>query len=139
MAEELYRCTSCGKGFKTAQGLAGHKRFCQKVGHQSQTETGVAELRQRISNLEDKCKILSQQYTGLLERLNDLDKKVNLLIDFVCPAGKNIVGVHSSRIIEFSGRLSALKSEMDTSQKKLEREIKGWVWNIIPEHLRPKS
>lgn len=138
MAEELYRCTSCGKGFKTSQGLAGHKRFCQKVEHQSQTETGVAELRQRISNLEDNYKILTQQYTGLLERLGNLKERVDLLLQFVCPDGRNHVGVNSSRIIELTHKIDVVQEDMIKKEKTFEREIKGWVWQVIPEQFRPK-
>jgi hypothetical protein len=138
MAEELYRCTSCGKGFKTAQGLAGHKRYCQKVGDQSQKEAGVAELRQRISNLEEKYKTLSQQYTGSLERLDNLKELVDLLIHYVCPGGKNYVGINSSRIIELSHQVDVAQKDLIQREKTFEREIKGWVWTVIPEQFRPK-
>ena len=133
----LYQCT-CGKAFKTAQGLAGHKRFCQKALQKPVARESVEEWAQRFSKLERNYEELSDLYTGLFERLNELEGNVNQLIQFVCPAGRNHVGVNSSRIIELTAQFSALKSEMDTSQKKLEREIKGWVWNIIPERFRPK-
>jgi hypothetical protein len=138
MADDMYRCTSCGKGFKTAQGLAGHKRYCQKVGHQAQTETGVAELQQRFSNLEDKYKMLSQQYAGSLKRLDNLKELVDLLIGYVCPGGKNHVGINSSRIIELSHKVDVAQNEMSQREKAFEREIKGWVWTVIPEQFRPK-
>jgi len=137
MAVDLYRCT-CGKAFKTAQGLAGHKRFCEKAVQKPVARESVEEWAQRFCKLEKNYEVLSNLYTGSLNRLKQLEKKVNLLIDFVCPSGRNIVGVNSSRIMEFSAQLSALKSEVDTSQKKLEREIKGWVLNVIPESFRPK-
>lgn len=137
MAVDLYRCT-CGKTFKTAQGLAGHKRFCEKAMQKPVAKESVEEWAQRFSKMEKNYEELSDLYTGLFERLNDLEGNVNQLIQFVCPDGRNHIGVNSSRIIELTAQLSALKSEMDTSQKKLEREIKGWVWNIIPERFRPK-
>jgi len=137
MAVDLYRCT-CGKAFKTAQGLAGHKRFCEKAVQKPVARESVEEWAQRFSKLEKNHEVLSNQYTGLLERLNKIEGNVNQLIQYVCPAGRNHVAVNSSRIIELTAQISALKSEMDTSQKNLEREIKGWVWNVIPERFRPK-
>jgi hypothetical protein len=137
MTEDLYRC-SCGKGFKTAQGLAGHKRFCKEVTHLPEAEEHIKGLLPRFSKLEQDYEELSQLYEGSLDRLNQLEKKVDLVAGYVCPAGRNLVGVTGSRIIELSGRLSALESEMDASQKEFEREIKAWVWNVIPEPFRPK-
>lgn len=137
MAVDLYRCT-CGKTFKTAQGLAGHKRFCEKAVQKPVVGESVEDWAQRFSRLEKNYEALSNLYAGLLERLNDLEGTRNTLLAFVCPSGVNLVGVNSSRINKLSAQLSDLKSEMDTSQKTLEREIKGWVWNVIPEHFRPK-
>jgi hypothetical protein len=137
MPKNSYRC-DCGKVFKTAQGLAGHQRFCKKTVRQSGAEGSVAEWAQKFSEIEENYESLLNLCEGLINRLKELEKKVDLVTGYVCPAGKNLVGVTASRIIELSGRLSALKSEMDTSQKKLEREIKGWVWDVIPERFRPK-
>lgn len=136
MTQDLYRC-SCGKGFKTAQGLAGHKRFCQEGVRPPKPEQHVEELLSRFSKLEQNYRELSRQHEGSLKRLDDLNGKVNLLINYVCQGGINLVGVHSSRIIELTGQLYDLKSEMKTSQEKFEREIKGWVWQVIPEQFRP--
>ena len=138
MAENSYRC-SCGKVFKTAQGLAGHKRFCKKDVRQSGAEESVAEWTQKFSELQENYELLSNLYTESTRRLNELERKSNLLVQYVCPSGRNLIGVNSSKIIELSSQISALESEMDTSQKQFEREIKGWVWNVIPERFRPKG
>ena len=137
MAENSYRC-SCGKVFKTAQGLAGHKRFCNKAERRSGAEESVAEWAQKFSELQENYEALSDLYAESAQKLNELEGRVNTLLQFVCPTGRNLVGVNSSKIIELSSQLSALKAEMDASQEKLEREIKGWVWNVIPERFRPK-
>jgi len=137
MAVDLYRCT-CGKTFKTAQGLAGHKRFCEKAVQKPVVRESIEEWEQRFSKLEKNYEVLSNLYTESLERLNEIERNVNQLIQFVCPTGRNLVAVNLSRTIELTAQLSALKSEMDSSQKDLEREIKGWVWNVIPERFRPK-
>lgn len=137
MKGNLYRC-SCSKAFKTAQGLAGHQRFCKKIVRQSGAEVSVAEWAQKFSDLQENYELLLSLYKGSIERLNDLEGKINTLLQYVCPTGRNFVVVNSNRIIELSAQISALKSEMDTSQKKFEREIKGWVWNVIPERFRPK-
>ena len=133
----IQNCT-CGKTFRTAQGLAGHKRFCEKAVQKLGAGESVGEWAQKFSKLEKNYEALSGLYAGSLKRLNELEGTINTLLRFVCPGGANLVGVNSSRIIELSAQLSALKSEVDTSQKKLEREIKGWVWNVIPERFRPK-
>lgn len=149
MSDDLYRC-SCGKGFKTVQGLAGHKRFCTMVTQGGKENTD--ESLQRLSKLEKNCQENFQLCERLLirmdkveERTDDIERKISklegkieLLIGYVCPAGRNNVGVNSSRIFELTTQFSNLKSEIQANQGKFEREIKGWVWNVIPEHLRPK-
>ena len=98
MTQDLYRC-SCGKGFKTAQGLAGHKRFCNEVTRLPKAQEHVEELQSRFSALEQKYNQLSRMYQESLKKYEQLEEKVNLLIEFVCPDGKNYVGLHSRRIM----------------------------------------
>lgn len=137
MPKNSYRC-DCGKVFKTAQGLAGHQRFCKKAVRQSESEENIAEWEQKLSELEKSYRMLSDQYAGSLKRLNRLEELVNLLIGYVCPGGKNLVGVNSSRIIELTYEVSVAKKEVLSNQQAFEKEIKGWVWNVIPERFRPK-
>ncbi len=68
MPEDLYRC-SCGKGFKTAQGLAGHRRFCEKGVDRSGAKESLAELAQRLSELEEYHQGLVDAHKGTAKRL----------------------------------------------------------------------
>ena len=114
MPKNLYRC-DCGKVFKTAQGLAGHQRFCKKTVSRSEAEENVTEWEQRISKLEKSYRMLSEQYAVALNKVNKLEELVNLLIGYVCPAGINLVGVCSSRIIELSREIDKVKEKAQRS------------------------
>lgn len=137
MPKNSYRC-ECGKVFKTAQGLAGHQRFCKKTIRRPEVDESIPEWKQRFSELEKSCKTLSDQHAAALKKVNRLEELVNLLVGYVCPGGKNFVGVNSSRIIELSFEIDKAKKEMQSSQLAFTREIKSWVWNVIPEQFRPK-
>lgn len=137
MAENPYRC-SCGKTFKTAQGLAGHQRFCRKASQPSVAKESVSEWEQRFSKLQQNYQALSVQNAESLKKLNRLEELVNQLVQYVCPDGRNWVGINASRTIELANEVAKAKAEMEASQKKFEKEIKAWVWEVIPERFRPK-
>ncbi len=137
MTGNSYRC-SCGKVFKTAQGLAGHQRFCQKVVEKPKAEEHLKEWEQRLSDLERSCNRLQDLYAGALKKQNELERRVNLLIGYVCPGGENLVGINSSRIIKFSGEIDHVKKELLKNQEAFGEELWAKVWYLIPEQFRPK-
>ena len=131
MREDLYRC-SCGRGFKTAQGMAGHRRFCTKASDEARTGTGDEELQQRLSALEGRLGTLLTEHYTLTDAVNELEQSIETLASYVCPVGKNLIGVNSSRIIKMVSDIAKAEEEMRRSQQDFERNIKGYVNAVLP-------
>ncbi len=130
MPMSTYRC-ECGKVFKTAQGLAGHRRFCTKTVRPAKADDSIPEWEQKLSDLEKRYKLLSDQYAAALKKVDKLEELVNLLVGYVCPAGRNLVGVCSSRIIQLTQEIDEAKKEMSTNQKTFEKELTNFVYSTI--------
>jgi len=121
MAEDFV-CPSCGRKLRSAQGLGNHRLHCGKTVNQVEP---AAELNDRISRLE--------------EQVVGLKQSVELLVQYVvAPSGKNLVGINSNRIIQLSAAVTSAREDLNKREKNFEREIKGWVWSVIPEQFRPK-
>lgn len=130
MPKNAYRC-DCGKVFKTAQGLAGHQRFCKKTERQPRGEENAAEWERRLSELDKSYRILSNQYAAVLKKINKLEELVDLLIGYVCPAGKNLVGVYNYQFFQLTQDVAKVKEEMVSRQRAFEKEIQNFVYSIL--------
>lgn len=137
-----FRCDGCGRGFKSSQGLASHQLYCKKVQAPVKSRQPLLPAGEDLKALKDK---LLGEIQARDETIETLSTQVEYLLQAVSPAGKNLVGVCSSRIIELTARVADLAKRIDAQKgetarelETLEREIKGWVFNVIPETWRPK-
>ena len=133
-----FTCSGCGRSFKRASGLATHKRSCKKAPDQK-TKEAAGETLHRLDELEVNVESLSARVTELGDKVRRMDELVELVVGYVCPTGRNLVGVTSQRVIELSRQVAALeesipalRTELADDQAKWNRELKGWLVNVLP-------
>lgn len=145
----MFICSRCGRDdFRSRQGLVSHQKVCNQAKVQ---ETRVED--HRLEELTGKIGLLDAE-------VKDLDHQVRKLVEFhTVPQGVSLSGHHknyfvpegfkasreenpvvvlSARVTELSARLGNLDSQMVCRQQTFERELKGWIWGVIPEAWRPK-
>lgn len=111
-----FTCSGCGRSFKRASGLATHRKSCKKAPDQKK-EAG--ETLHRLDELEVNVESLSARVTELGDKVRRMDELVELVVGYVCPSGRNLVGVTSQKVIELSRQVAALEESIPALRTEL--------------------